>query len=141
MSASLTSDRASERTAIDGGSGSSSSQVGASADLASNSTLGDSSSNNTSPGTDANLTKPLDTAGKFDVVQDEKVEKFGRKGDRPDGKHELQQEEVADQLPFAWSPKKKWTVLTVIFVVQCSMNCRYHWFSFISSSYPYGERS
>lgn len=54
------------------------------------------------------------------VVQDEKKK---RKGDRDDGKHELQQQEVMDELPYSWSPRKKWTILTVIFVVQCSMNC------------------
>lgn len=59
---------------------------------------------------------------KLDVAQ---VEKKKHKGDRDDGKHELQQEEVMDQLPYKWSTRKKWTVLTVIVVVQMSMNCEH----------------
>jgi hypothetical protein len=56
-----------------------------------------------------------------DIVQNEKM---GRPGDRDDGNHILQQSEVMDKLPYTWTPRKKWTVLSVIFVVQCSMNCR-----------------
>jgi len=62
-----------------------------------------------------------ETEPKGDIVQNEKV---GRPGDRDDGNHILQQSEVMDQLPYTWTPKKKWTVLSVIFVVQCSMNCK-----------------
>ena len=58
---------------------------------------------------------------KEDIVQNEKM---GRPGDRDDGNHILQQQEVMDKLPYTWTPKKKWTVLSVIFVVQCSMNCK-----------------
>ena len=109
MSTSLTDDRVSETTAIDGRT----SQPG-SADLTPDSS-GDASSS-----VNNKAIKPTDTAGKFDELQNEKAM---RKGDRPDGKHELQQQEVREQLPFAWSTRKKWTVLSVIFVVQCSMNC------------------
>lgn len=68
----------------------------------------------------AGVGKPSDPKG--DVVQNEQMK---RRGDREDGKHILQQEEAMDQLPYTWTPKKKWTILSVIFVVQCSMNCEY----------------
>jgi hypothetical protein len=64
--------------------------------------------------------KPGNSKG--DVEQNEQIK---RKGDREDGKHILQQEEAMDQLPYTWTPRKKWTILSVIFVVQCSMNCEY----------------
>ena len=76
-----------------------------------------SSSNQTGTGVPG---KP-ETEPKGDIVQNEKV---GRPGDRDDGNHILQQSEAMDQLPYTWTPKKKWTVLSVIFVVQCSMNCK-----------------
>lgn len=109
MSAAPISDGTSERTAIDG-----SSQIGSSE-------ITPDSSQDAGSSINAKSSKPNDTTGKFDVVQNEKLK---RKGDREDGKHELQQEEVWEQLPYAWTPGKKWTVLTVIFVVQCSMNCK-----------------
>lgn len=99
MSIALTPDRVSEITAID--------------DIT-------SADQSPDPNSHLNGSKPGVEGEKLDVVQNEKLQ---RKGDRPDGKHELQQEEVMDQLPYTWTPKKKWTVLSVIFVVQCSMNC------------------
>lgn len=39
-----------------------------------------------------------------------------------DGKHEIDEEEHQHALGFAFSPTKKWTLLSVIFLVQCSMN-------------------
>lgn len=39
-----------------------------------------------------------------------------------DGKHEIDEEEYNHALGFAFSPKKKWYILTVIFWVQMSMN-------------------
>ncbi|AAW43436.1 multidrug transporter, putative [Cryptococcus deneoformans JEC21] len=45
-----------------------------------------------------------------------------RRGDTGDGRHILQEEEAPEVLGFAWSSRKKWTTLTVIFIVQCSMN-------------------
>ncbi|WVR08319.1 hypothetical protein IAU60_005372 [Kwoniella sp. DSM 27419] len=45
-----------------------------------------------------------------------------RRGDTADGKHVLQEDEVPEALGYAWSTRKKWTCLSVIFVVQCSMN-------------------
>jgi hypothetical protein len=59
---------------------------------------------------------------KGDIVENEKL---GRPGDRDDGNHILQQTEAMDQLPYTWTPRKKWTILSVIFVVQCSMNCKF----------------
>jgi hypothetical protein len=60
-----------------------------------------------------------------DIEQAENVENVKkRKGDREDGKHILQQDEAMDRLPYTWTPRKKWTILSVIFVVQCSMNCK-----------------
>lgn len=41
---------------------------------------------------------------------------------RPDGKHELQDYEAPEVLGYAYSSRKKWTILSVIFIVQCSMN-------------------
>ena len=41
---------------------------------------------------------------------------------RSDGKIELKKNDVYDQLPFSYSNRKKWTILTVIFLVQTSMN-------------------
>ncbi|KAI0389912.1 MFS general substrate transporter [Xylariaceae sp. FL0594] len=39
-----------------------------------------------------------------------------------DGKRELQAADCEDELAFAYSPRKKWWILTVIFLVQTSMN-------------------
>jgi hypothetical protein len=61
-----------------------------------------------------------------DVVQNESVERAGD-SDRDDGNHILKQSEAMDKLPYTWTPKKKWTILSVIFVVQCSMNCESPW--------------
>ena len=44
------------------------------------------------------------------------------KDPRPDGKIELTEHEVWDSLGFGFPTWKKWTILTVIFVVQTSMN-------------------
>jgi hypothetical protein len=59
---------------------------------------------------------------KREITQNED-RKPRREGDREDGKHILQQSEAMNQLPYTWTPKKKWTILSVIFIVQCSMNC------------------
>ncbi len=48
---------------------------------------------------------------------------------RDDGKIELQEEDCYEHLGFCFSSFKKWTILTVIFVVQTSMN-------FNASVYP-----
>ncbi|KAI4236343.1 MAG: hypothetical protein L6R40_006182 [Gallowayella cf. fulva] len=40
----------------------------------------------------------------------------------PDGKIELTEADAYDKLGFNYSPSKKWSILCVIFVVQCSMN-------------------
>ncbi|WVO13638.1 hypothetical protein L204_101259 [Cryptococcus depauperatus] len=45
-----------------------------------------------------------------------------RRGETDDGRHILQEQEAPECLGYAWSTRKKWTTLTVIFVVQCSMN-------------------
>ena len=67
-----------------------------------------------------------------DVVQNERAGQQGD-SDRDDGNHILKQNEAMDKLPYTWTPKKKWTILSVIFVVQCSMNCK--------SFHPLQERS
>ena len=41
---------------------------------------------------------------------------------RPDGRVELTEVDAYDKLGFTFSTYKKWLILTVIFVVQCSMN-------------------
>ncbi|OCF33374.1 multidrug transporter [Kwoniella heveanensis CBS 569] len=45
-----------------------------------------------------------------------------RRGDTGDGRHILQEEDAPEALGYAWSTRKKWTTLSVIFIVQCSMN-------------------
>ncbi|WVQ96396.1 hypothetical protein IAU59_003501 [Kwoniella sp. CBS 9459] len=45
-----------------------------------------------------------------------------RRGDTGDGRHILQEEEAPEALGYAWSTRKKWTTLSIIFIVQCSMN-------------------
>ncbi|WVF68874.1 hypothetical protein IAT40_003647 [Kwoniella sp. CBS 6097] len=45
-----------------------------------------------------------------------------RRGDTGDGRHVLQEEDAPEALGYAWSTRKKWTTLSVIFIVQCSMN-------------------
>ncbi|OKL59745.1 hypothetical protein UA08_04924 [Talaromyces atroroseus] len=49
--------------------------------------------------------------------------------ERPDGKRELTEEECYDKLGFSFPTWRKWTILTVIFAVQMSMN-------FNTSVYP-----
>lgn len=39
-----------------------------------------------------------------------------------DGRIELTENDAYDKLGFSWSDAKKWRILTVIFIVQCSMN-------------------
>ncbi|KAK9898417.1 putative MFS multidrug transporter, partial [Cystobasidium minutum MCA 4210] len=41
---------------------------------------------------------------------------------REDGKVELREKDVYSQLGFSWAPSKKWSILTIIFLVQLSMN-------------------
>lgn len=43
-----------------------------------------------------------------------------RKGDRDDGKHELQEKEAWDKLGYSWPAWKKWATLSSIFAVQVS---------------------
>ncbi|WVQ79545.1 hypothetical protein IAT38_001644 [Cryptococcus sp. DSM 104549] len=45
-----------------------------------------------------------------------------RRGDTQDGRHILQEEDAPEVLGYAWPTWKKWTTLSVIFAVQCSMN-------------------
>ena len=40
----------------------------------------------------------------------------------PDGKIELTEVDAYDRLGFCYSPWKKWAILSIVFVVQCSMN-------------------
>ncbi|KAL9031457.1 MAG: hypothetical protein Q9196_000518 [Gyalolechia fulgens] len=47
---------------------------------------------------------------------------LGLGGPRPDGRIELTEVDAYDKLGFTYSPFKKWLILTVVFVVQCSMN-------------------
>ena len=47
---------------------------------------------------------------------------FKEKEPRPDGKIELTEHEVWDRLGFGFPTWKKWTILSVIFIVQSSMN-------------------
>jgi hypothetical protein len=49
-------------------------------------------------------------------------DKAGGKPPRPDGKIELQESDCYDKLGFGFSNWKKWTILSVIFAVQTSMN-------------------
>ncbi|KAK1759207.1 major facilitator superfamily domain-containing protein [Echria macrotheca] len=42
--------------------------------------------------------------------------------ERPDGKIELRQEDAWDELGYSFPVSKKWTILTIIFLVQMSMN-------------------
>lgn len=41
---------------------------------------------------------------------------------RPDGKVELREIDCPEKLGFGYATRKKWTILSVIFIVQCSMN-------------------
>ncbi|ODO00575.1 multidrug transporter [Cryptococcus wingfieldii CBS 7118] len=63
--------------------------------------------------------KPKDNA---QIAQVENARPKMKRGDTGDGRHILQEEEVPEALGFTWSSRKKWSVLTVIFIVQCSMN-------------------
>jgi hypothetical protein len=53
-----------------------------------------------------------------------KLQSVSRKENENDhtDKHELREREVPHILGFAWPTSKKWTILSVIFLVQCSMN-------------------
>lgn len=53
------------------------------------------------------------------------MEKRKARGDLPDGRHELQDFEAWDSLGFCFPAWKKWSILSVIFIVQCSMNCEW----------------
>lgn len=48
--------------------------------------------------------------------------RINRKSDRPDGKIELKDRDARHVLGFAYPTSKKWRILSVIFIVQCSMN-------------------
>jgi len=45
-----------------------------------------------------------------------------KKSDRPDGKIELKEQDCYDKLGFSFPIWKKWTIITIIFAVQVSMN-------------------
>jgi hypothetical protein len=53
------------------------------------------------------------------------MEKRKARGDLPDGRHELQDFEAWESLGFCFPAWKKWSILSVIFIVQCSMNCEW----------------
>ena len=57
-------------------------------------------------------------------INNEKGTAIPRKLSDPDfeDKHELTQEEAYDKTGFAYPTWKKWTIISVIFVIQCSMN-------------------
>ncbi|WWC93166.1 uncharacterized protein L201_008134 [Kwoniella dendrophila CBS 6074] len=45
-----------------------------------------------------------------------------KRGNTKEGKHILLEEEAPEALGYAWPTSKKWLTLSVIFIVQCSMN-------------------
>lgn len=65
---------------------------------------------------------------KFDPYKDRKFRKLPGKL-HPDGRRELREIDCYDKLGFSFPWIKKWTILTVVFIVQVSMN-------FNSSVYP-----
>lgn len=68
-------------------------------------------------------TRHLSQARRFDSnSSDPMAAKNMYKPNRADGKHELQDVEAWHELGFSWPTWKKWTVLSSIFAVQCSMN-------------------
>lgn len=50
------------------------------------------------------------------------VPELGEKAVLPDGRYEITEEECMDELGFTFPSWKKWTILSVIFIVQVSMN-------------------
>lgn len=47
---------------------------------------------------------------------------YARRASRTDGRIELTEADCYDKLGFSYTSFKKWTILSVIFVIQCSMN-------------------
>lgn len=75
--------------------------------------------NNQQPMSDDSSTTARMSAGGSPHGEKEEKEKSPPRGD---GKIELKESDCHDKLGFSISPFKKWTILTVIFTVQVSMN-------------------
>jgi hypothetical protein len=75
--------------------------------------------NNQQPMSDDSSTTARMSAGGSPYGEKEEKEESPR---REDGKIELKESNCHDKLGFSFSPFKKWTILTVIFAVQVSMN-------------------
>jgi len=67
---------------------------------------------------DSSATAQMNAAGSPHGEKEEKEES----PPRGEGKIELKESDCHDKLGFSFSPFKKWTILTVIFAVQVSMN-------------------
>lgn len=83
-------------------------------------------SGNGAQGTEHTSGRKFNYAGEDEKGSDEKSGKKSKKqekeSDRDDGKIELTEDDCYDELGFGFSSLKKWTILTVIFIVQVSMN-------------------
>lgn len=76
------------------------------------------------PRSPTNTSAKLDTAGSV-VVKEKQDERTDGLEDRvvlADGRLLLTEEEAYPRLGFSFPTWKKWTILTVIFAIQCSMN-------------------
>lgn len=68
--------------------------------------------------------EPGELSNKSDSISEESKEQQlrERKSSRDDGKVLLKEEDCFEKTGFAFPAWKKWTIITVIFVIQCSMN-------------------
>lgn len=69
--------------------------------------------------------RPLsDSDATSDSVSEKEIEQANRKASHPDSedKYELTYDDCPEKTAFAFPSWKKWTIITVIFVIQCSMN-------------------
>ena len=71
-----------------------------------------------------NPQKPLtsDTSSAISPPMDEKIEDREKTPERADGKIELKEHDCYDKLGFSYPTMKKWTILSIIFIVQVSLN-------------------
>lgn len=68
------------------------------------------------------MVRPFDQATDETAAPAGLPNKKGGGGLRDDGKYEITEEECEDRLGFSFPEWKKWTILTIIFLVQVSMN-------------------
>ena len=66
--------------------------------------------------------QPIGHISDSDSLSEKTSKDQEKESPRDNGKIEIDEDENYEKTGFAFSPLKKWSIITVIFVIQCSMN-------------------